>query len=147
MRTSSSLRWILACLLVIGICLSVVPVSATIFTKEVSNLSEPELYELTNGTAPSEAKEPVFFLYDPECGSCAPAHEYLQEYLAEHPDVKVEMLSLSEGTEGKDKYDELKAAFHREKVYIPVMYLGPIALEDSNDIKTYFEEVYRWYTQ
>ena len=147
MKTSSSLRWILACLLVIGLYLSVFPVSATIFTKEVSNLSEPELYELTNGTAPTEVKEPVYFLYDPECGSCAPAHEYLKAYLEQHPDVNVKMLSLSEGTEGKDKYDELKAAFHREKVYIPVMYIGPIALETSHDIEANFEDVYRWYTQ
>ena len=147
MRTSSSIFRILACLLLIGIIFSAFPVSAIIFTKEAPALSETELYELTNGSVPKETTEPVYFLYDPDCGSCAPAHDYLVAYLEEHPDVMVELFSLSEGKEGKEKYDELKKAFHREMVYIPVMYIGPVALEGPHDIEANFEEVYRWYTQ
>lgn len=63
----------------------------------------------------------------------------------EHLDVKVDMMSLSYGTERKKKYDELKAAFHREKMYITVMYFGSIALEDATDIMTHFVSVYKWY--
>lgn len=146
MRTSSSPRWILAYLFVIGICLSVVPVSATIFTKEKPNLTAPELYDLTNTTAPTESTEPVYFLYDPDCGSCAPAHAFLVRYLEENPDVEIEMLNLSEGTQGKEKYDEFKRTFNRTIVYIPVMYIGPLALEGAHDIEANFEDVYRWYT-
>lgn len=146
MKIQLSIPRILVSVILMGLVVSAFPVTAIIFTNEVSNLTEPELYELTNGTGPIETSEPAYFLYDPECGSCAPAHEYLQEYLKQHPDVRVEMLSLTEGDEGKEKYDELKAAFHREKVYIPVMYIGPIGLEGSHDIETHFEDVYRWYT-
>jgi hypothetical protein len=147
MRTPSSIVRILTCLFLIGIIVSAFPASAIIFTKEAPALSETELHELTNGTVPKETIEPVYFLYDPDCGSCAPAHDYLVSYLEEHPNVKVEMLSLSEGKDGKEKYDELKVAFHREMVYIPVMYIGPVALEGPYDIEANFEDVYQWYTQ
>jgi hypothetical protein len=130
----------------VGLIFSGFPVSATIFTKEADNLTGPELSKLMNGTLPTETKDPAYFLYDPECGSCAPAHEYLKGYLEEHPDAMVKMLSLSEGTEGKEQYDRLKAAFHREKVYIPVMYVGPVGLEGAHDIEANFEDVYLWYT-
>lgn len=134
-------------LLLIVVTLMLFPVSATVFTEDGSELTESELYEITNNTTPSDEKSPVIFLYDPECGACAPAHEYLETYLKENPDVKIEMMNLSDGNEGKKKYDEMKAAFHREKVYIPVMYIGSLALEDAPDIMTHFVSVYKWYTQ
>jgi len=148
MNIQFSIQWsgLLIMLMVIALFLSVSPAAATIFSEDGSELTASNLYELTN-TTPPEEKEPVVFLYDPDCGSCAPAHEYLTGYLQEHPDIEVEMLSLSEGTKGKETYDERKAAFHREKVYIPVMYIGPVALEGPSDIQTHFEDVYRWYTQ
>jgi len=122
------------------------PVSATIFTSEEPELAETNLFELTNTTAPPDEKEPVIFLYDPYCESCQPAHEYLTRYLEEHPDVKVDLLDSTSDPRGQKEYEERTTAFNRETLYVPVIFIGPLALEGKNDIMTHFETVYQWYT-
>lgn len=63
--------WVYAYLILSGISRVIFPVSATIFTDDESELTESDLYDITNNINPSNEKSPIIFLYDPGCGACA----------------------------------------------------------------------------
>lgn len=56
-------------------------------------------------------------------------------------------INISNGTEEMGKFNQTKIDFHREKVYIPVIYFGDVALEGDPDIISNFESVYGWYSK
>ncbi|HWQ67007.1 MAG TPA: hypothetical protein VN372_09065 [Methanospirillum sp.] len=136
-----------AFLLFMGMVFSVFPVSATIFSDDGFDRSADELYELTNGSKPYETNDTPVFFFDPECISCTQAHEFLKTYLVEHPDTEIEIISVSNGTEEKDRFIEFQTAFHREKLFVPALFIGPVGMQGSQTIITNFEDVYRWYHQ
>lgn len=129
----------------LGMSLFIIPVSATIFNQDGSNLSVTELYNLTNSTKPVDANGSVVFFFDPDCSPCIPVHEYLVNYLADHPDTGVEMVNLSEGQDAEDLINALYISHNREWINTPVIFIGPIGLEGTNEIISGFEDVYRWY--
>lgn len=88
----------------------------------------------------------MVFFYDPDCGTCTPAHEFLLAYSEAHPDTKVHLLNLANSSEERDRFNELKKQFNRQVVYTPVLYIGPVAFQGSTDIRDNFEEVYFGYT-
>ena len=130
-------------LLAVMVCFTF-PASATIFTNNGTEIDESTLENLMQSPAPSDNTSDIQFFYDPECGACGPVHEYLDEYMAENPDTEVQSLNFTEGASVMDRFSELKAEYSREKVYIPVIFFGPVALEGTDDILTYFEDVYTW---
>ena len=129
------------------ISLFISPVSATIFSQDGSNMTEAALYMLTNNTAPIANNQSIEFFYDPECGACTPTHEYMEQYLSEHPGTNVTMVNLSSGPEAQDLLNERYIAYHREFLNIPVVFVGPIGLEGTKEIISNFEGVYHWYTK
>lgn len=132
-------------LILIGMSLSVFPVNATIFVQDGSNLTITELYNLTNSTKPVAQNGSVVFFYDPNCSPCIPVHEYLVQYLSDNPGTKVEMVNLSEGQEAQDHMNILYITHNREWMNTPVIFIGPIGLEGTDEIMTGFESVYHWY--
>ncbi|MBN1167705.1 MAG: hypothetical protein JXA44_11340 [Methanospirillaceae archaeon] len=140
------LKPIVFCLLVLGMSIAMVPASATIFIEDGSEIEDGALYELIADVAPEYSEDAVVFFYDPECGVCTPAHEFLDEYIKINPETHVQILNLADSSEERKLFKEFKQQFNREVVYTPVLYIGPVAFEGSPDIKEYFEEVYLWYT-
>ncbi|PKL60665.1 MAG: hypothetical protein CVV33_01505 [Methanomicrobiales archaeon HGW-Methanomicrobiales-4] len=134
-------------LMLIGMSMSVIPVNATIFTQDGSNLTTTDLYNLTNSTKPVLHNESVVFFYDPNCSPCIPVHEYLAQYLSDNPETEVEMVNLSEGQEAEDHMNILYMTHNREWMNTPVIFIGPIGLEGTDEIITSFESVYTWYTK
>ncbi len=137
---------LMAVFILIGMILSVFPASATIFFEDGANRTVSDVYTLMNTTKPADDGRPIVFFYDPDCGSCIPAHEYLTTYIAEHPGTPVEMVNLSYNQEGEDRLNDLLHTYHREWMNIPVMFIGPVALEGTDEIINGFEDVYSWYT-
>lgn len=133
-------------ILIIGMSMVMAPVSATFFIEDGSEIDKDGLLELISGEAPEYAEDAVVFFYDPGCGACTPAHEFLLEYIEEQPDTKVQLLDLSNSTEERDRFNELKKQFNRQTVYTPVLYIGPVAVEGYTEIMENFEDVYSWYT-
>jgi hypothetical protein len=125
--------------------LSVFPVSATIFSEDGSDRTISELHELMNNTILTDNYGSVMFFYDPDCGSCAPAREFLETYIADHPDTKIEMINVSNGTEEMKQFTKSLAAFHREKILVPALFIGPVGIQGSQTIIANFEDLYRWY--
>lgn len=130
----------------LGLCLFFTPASAEFFIKGM-DLTEDEFKEYILTNEPEYLEESIIFFHDPNCGSCIPAHEFLEEYLLEYPDTELLMISLADGTESREMFDEMKAKFERNPVFVPVLYIGPVALEGYDEIKDYFEETYQWYIQ
>lgn len=134
-------------ILIIFTCIAVPMVSATIFTKEGSELSEGQLHEFIKTSQSAGGERMVTYFYDPYCESCLKAEAFIEPYLSNHPDVKIVKYNVSNGTEEMDLFNQGKAGYNREKVFIPVMYFGPVALEGPDDIARNFEDVYAWYTR
>ena len=124
----------------------ILPVNATIFAEDGSELTIDDLYEMVNTTKPANNSAPVVFFYDPECGPCIPVHEYLEKYISDHPVVKVEMVNLSAGPESEVMMSELYIQHNRSMMNTPVIFFGPVGLEGTDEIINGFEMVYRWYT-
>lgn len=132
-------------LIVIAINLIVFPANATIFFEDGSNRTVSELYTLTNSSPPTDSTIPAMFFYDPDCGSCLPAHEYLTTYLSDHPETNIEMVNLSGNQSADERLNDLLYSYHREWMNIPVMFIGPVGLEGTNEIIDHFEGTYGWY--
>jgi hypothetical protein len=137
---------LMAVFILIVMSLSVIPASATIFFEDGANRTVADVHNLMNNTKPEGDVRSVVFFYDPECGSCIPAHEYLTTYIEEHPGTKIEMVNLSNNQGEEDRLNNLLYNYHREWMNIPVMFIGPVALEGTDEIINGFEEVYTWYT-
>jgi hypothetical protein len=123
------------------------PVCATIFTVNGSDITETELYELTNGTSPSGEIDPVTYFYDPDCESCQEAGEFFTTFLTANPEVPLEKLNIFNETGEVQKFYEFKTRFSRENLYVPVVFVGPVGLEGASDIRSNFRDVYQWYNQ
>lgn len=123
----------------------IVPVSAMIFAEDGSNLTVEDLNMMTNTTKPAHNTEPVTFFYDQECGPCIPVHDYLVNYLSEHPDIEVEMVNLSSGSESERRMGEMYIQHNRTLMNTPVIFFGPVGLEGTDEIINAFESVYHWY--
>lgn len=136
---------ILVLLAILGSGMVVSMASATIFTKDGVELNESQLYELTNGTPVSGDEKSVLFFFDPDCESCIKVEEFIEPYLVEHPDTKMVKVNVANGKDEMDRFESQKKDFNREKVFVPVMYFGSVALEGSTDIVNNFESVYAWY--
>ena len=129
----------------LGLCLFFTPASAEFFIKGM-DLTEDEFNEYILTNEPEYVEDSIIFFHDPGCGACIPAHEFLEEYLLEYPDTEILMMSLSSG-ESRDMFNQKKAEFERSPVFVPVLYIGPVALEGYDEIRDYFEETYLWYIQ
>ena len=127
--------------------LSVFPASGTIFSEDGSNMTEETLYTLTNQTIPADTNRTIEFYYDPECGACTPAHEYMEQYLANHTGTQVTLVNLSSGQGAEDQLNERYIAYHREYLNIPVVFIGPVGLEGTREIIRNFEGLSTWYTR
>jgi hypothetical protein len=141
----SSTLWTLLILIAITLC--VFPVTATIFADDGTNRTSSDLYNLTNSTQNFGTNSSVVFFFDPDCGACGPAHEYMDAYLANHTDAHVEVVNLSSGQESKDRLEMSYESFHREWENIPVAFIGPVGLEGTQEIITNFDGVYTWYSK
>jgi len=137
---------LIAVFILIGMSLSIFPASATIFFEDGSNRTISELYTLTNGSQPTDSTAPAVFFYDPNCSACTPAHEYLTTYITAHPETPIELVDLSESPAAEDRLNSLYISHNREWMNIPVMFIGPVGLEGTNEIITDFEGVNSWYT-
>ena len=146
MKTSNThyLSGFLAILILLGLCAAIFPVSATIFISDGTEIEETELFSLMDEPVSDEIPRVLFF-YDPDCGACEPVHEFLDTFLEDNPDTILESINIADGSEEMDRFTAMKNEFSREKVFIPVIYIGPVAFEGTEDIMTYFEDVYAWY--
>jgi hypothetical protein len=140
-------QWIPVFLVFIGISLAVFPVSATIFAEDGSNRTVSDLYELTNSTNPGDLNGSAVLFYNPDCESCSPAHEFLEKYILDHPDTEIEIVNVSNGTTEMDRFNDFQTKFHREKVFVPALYIGAVGMEGSQTIIANFEGLYGWYHQ
>jgi thiol-disulfide isomerase/thioredoxin len=132
--------------LIIGISIGIMPVSATIFAEDGSELTVGDLYDMVNMTRPANNTTPVTFFFDPECGPCIPVHAYLENYLTNHPDVNVTMVNLSSGPESESMMRDLFIQHNRTMMNTPVIFFGPMGLEGTDEIISHFELLYHWYT-
>ncbi|HOJ96547.1 MAG TPA: hypothetical protein PK024_06925 [Methanospirillum sp.] len=132
--------------LFLAVSIVVMPVRATIFAEDGSELTIGDLYDMVNTTHPANNTTPVTFFFDPECGPCIPVHEYLETYLTDHPDVSVMMVNLSSGPESEAMMRDLFIQHNRTIMNTPVIFFGPMGLEGTDEIINHFELVYHWYT-
>ncbi|HWQ65254.1 MAG TPA: hypothetical protein VN372_00110 [Methanospirillum sp.] len=138
--------YLLALFCLCGLISLISPASATIFQLDGAVIEETDLYALTNSSGESvNMSDPIIFFYDPDCGACAAAHEFINGYLAEHPDQEMSLVNIAEGEEQMRQFDDNKTRFNREGVSVPVLYIGPVALEGSGTIKTHTAETIAWY--
>lgn len=149
MMKKSPMNWIgiLVVLIILGSATAVSMVSATIISKDGSELNESQLYELTNSTPVPATEKSVKYYYDPDCESCQKAEDYIEPYLVNHPDTKIVKINVSNGTEELDKFNQTIKDFNREKIYIPLIVFGSVALEGDPDIIKHFESVYTWFNK
>lgn len=141
MYSRSILLYLILCIIA-GVSL---PASATIFTIDGEELNETGLYHFINNTSVSVEQDIPIFFYDPMCGACFPAHEYLEKYIDAHPGTEIRMLSLSDASENRDLYHSFRETYHRNWTYIPSVYFGQVVLEGPQDIETYFSSTYDWF--
>jgi thiol-disulfide isomerase/thioredoxin len=132
-------------LLIISLAIFFTPASAVIFIEDGSELDESALLKYLEEPAPAFEEPVVIYFYDPHCGACSPVHDFLDSYLEENPETILEQVSLEEDPEGMDKFREFSDAYKRDKTFIPLMFIGPVGLEGTNEITDYFDMTYNWY--
>lgn len=132
-------------LILLILAISFSPVSATIFTINGTELDEAGLMSYLEKPAPAFEEPVILYFYDPHCGSCSAIHDFWETYLKENPDTILEQVNLEEGPEQMDRFKEFSETYKRDKAFIPLVYIGPVALEGTDDIKNYFDMVYSWY--
>ena len=145
---NQSTWWRIWTVLIAGLVMAscvVISVSATIFSEDGSNLTRSDLYNLTNSSDVLSNNSSAVFFYDPECGACLPVHAYMETYLADHPDIELDVVNLSIGQEATDRLDEYYITFNREWENIPVVFIGPIGLEGTQEILDNFDGLFTWY--
>jgi thiol-disulfide isomerase/thioredoxin len=132
-------------LLIISLAIFFTPASAVIFIEDGSELDESALLKYLEEPAPAFEEPVVIYFYDPHCGACSPVHDFLDFYLEENPETILEQVNLEEDPEGMDRFRKFSNAFNRDKTFIPLMFIGPVAFEGTNDIIDHFDMVYNWY--
>lgn len=121
------------------------PVSATIFSENGSNVTVSDLYNLTNSTSTVPGNITPAFFYDPDCGACGPAHEYIEAYVADHPGLDLQVVNISEGQEANDRLNAYYMTYNREWMNIPVVFVGPMGLEGTDEVINNFDGLHSWY--
>lgn len=121
------------------------PVSATIFSENGLNVTESDLYNLTNSTTTVPGNITPAFFYDPNCGACGPAHEYIEGYVADHPGLDLQVVNLSAGQESNDRLNAYYTTYNREWMNIPVVFIGPMGLEGTDEVINNFDGLHTWY--
>jgi len=124
-----------------------IPVSATIFSENGSNVTASDLYNLTNSTMTFPGNISPAFFFDPNCGACGPAHEYIETYAKDHPGMDLHVVNLSAGNESQDLLNAYYGTYNREWMNIPVAFIGPIGLEGTDEVINNFDGLYSWYEE
>lgn len=136
---------VISSLFFISLVIFFCPVSATIFIEDGSEFDKYDLLEYLEEPAPAFDEPVVIYFYDPYCSACDSAHDFLDSYLEDNPDTILEQINLEDGSDEMDMFREFSDAFNREKAFIPLMYIGPVALEGPDEISEHFDMVYNWY--
>lgn len=121
------------------------PIAAAIYSEDGTKLDESDLQVILGDPVLSYDTPQVLFFYDPDCGACSPVHEYLDAYLEDNPDVVIEYINLEDGPDQMSQFKEITEIFNQEKLFIPLVCIGPVALEGPDDVLIHFESVYSWY--
>nr|WP_319537994.1 hypothetical protein [uncultured Methanospirillum sp.] len=127
------------------LALSTFPASATIFSENGSNVTASDLYNLTNSTTTVPGNISPAFFFDPDCGACGPAHEYIEAYVADHPGIDLHVVNLSTGNESQDLLNAYYGTYNREWMNIPVAFIGPMGLEGTDEVINNFDGLHSWY--
>lgn len=73
-------------------------------------------------------------------------HVVLNLSIYRHPGKEIEMVNLSNNQGEEKRLNDLLFDYHREWMNIPVIFIGPVGLEGTDEIINGFEEVHIWYT-
>nr|WP_319539874.1 hypothetical protein [uncultured Methanospirillum sp.] len=118
-------------------------VQALVFNSEGIELNSTEIQDLL---ADSYAiyTGPAILFSDNSCALCLPAIHYLNQYLISHPET--DLIGHTTSSLEEQWQLEIFATLHNRKVVnLPVIFIGPIGIEGTDDIIRYFTEIYSWY--
>jgi len=66
--------------------------------------------------------------------------------MTDHPEMIFKMVNLSKGQEAKNLLDSYYRTYNREWVNIPVVFIGPMGLEGTQEIINNFDGLSSWYS-
>lgn len=120
--------------------------SAGVFLKNGSDVTGEDPVSLIIGDIQSTTSDgDIIFFYSTTCGACHLAMAYLNEFSSAHPDVSISSYDLAGNSSLRVLFEEYKAAYHRDYVAVPVVFIGNAGLEGEAAIRENFEDLVTWY--
>jgi len=120
-----------------------ISVQATVFNSEGNELNNTVIRDLLGGSH-AIYTGPAILFYEISCTPCLPAVHYLNQYLISNPDA--DLIEYTGSTlEAQWQLEKLSTLHNRKFVNLPVIFIGPIGIEGTDDIIRYFNEIYSWY--
>jgi cytochrome c biogenesis protein CcdA len=131
---------ILALLLLCCFAAVMVPASAEVFLQNGSSVPEGTSADQLIGEILS-SREPVstVFFYNLHCSACHESIVYLQELEKRHPGTYPVSYDLFNNTTTHELFQEAKQAYNQQYLSYPVIFIGPVVLEGTGAISTYYE--------
>ncbi len=116
--------------------------SATVFLKNGSEIGSDDPFPVIFADpAFRDANQSIQFFTNTHCGACHGAAEFLTNYSAAHPEIRVEVHDLFDNTENRRLFEEYKLAFNRPYVSTPVVFTRNVGLEGQYAIREYFDRL------
>lgn len=120
--------------------------SAGVFLKNGSDVtSEDPVSVIVTDINSSTSTGEITFFYSTNCGACHLAMAYLNEFSSAHPDVSISSYDLAGNSSLRALFEEYKAAYHRDYIAVPVVFIGNAGLEGEATIRENFKDLVTWY--
>jgi len=119
------------------------PAQAVVFNSDGAELNETSLQGFLQ-TTHAMYTGPVNFFFESDCISCLPAVFFLDDYVTSNPETDLIEHALST-SEIPLQLQDLTQLHNRTSVNLPVVFIGPVGIEGTEDIVRYFSDVYSWY--
>jgi len=143
---SSSLNQLLSLVflgLVLAFCIA--PVSAAIFSINGSEIDSELLSDLIRSDSSLIGGDlppgTVIFFWNTHCGGCHMAWDFLDEFIPEHPEMKLLDYDLYNSPENRTIFEQYKTTYHRTHLSVPSMMIGNLTLEGTQDISNHLGEI------
>ncbi len=118
-------------------------VQAVVFSSEGVELNSSDIHDLLTDSHPIYTG-PVVFFYEYSCTTCLPVIYYLNQYRLSHPETEfIEHTTSSMKT--KWELEKFAILHNRKVINLPVVFIGPIGIEGTDDIIRLFDNFYSWY--
>lgn len=131
------------CIILFLLCViagTISSVGAEVFFRNGSSVPSGTPVDLLIREIKSSDEQPsIAFFYNSHCGGCQDALTYLSNLSRNHPELYPTGYDLLNNTTNGKLFDKTVKEYNQTHFSYPVIFMGPVVLQGSDDISTYYE--------